>query len=379
MKRLYIIGIMLMCVTACLKAEGTESPGGPDIPKEYTYTPDSLALYLDMNYDSDDEKLEALYDWITHNMSYNVYITFKSKSEAPDEEKEIINTLRKREGVCRQFALLFQRVANQLCIPAFMVNGYTRSSDAISPYPHAWCIAKVGSEWYCYDPTFDMGYTQNQRFVSAPKKVYYRMSPQAFVRNHMPFDPIFQVLSQPLYYQTFDHGEKVQVARPQVNFNDSIKAYSNQTPLEQTRHSIQRVNMNGERNRLIDYYLELSTSNLNIYIANQVRATFIEAMRLQNQAEDKRRDMARKIKSGFNGMEDAQIQQLMDECTSSIEKSDALWHSVKEIPDIYQNNFSQLRVYIDRTRDRVKQVNEIGATYLASKPNKRKAYIKNYM
>lgn len=106
---------------------------------------------------------------------------------------------------------------------------------------------------------------------------------------------------------------------------------------------------------------------------------FIEAMRLQNQAEDKRRDMARKIKSGFNGMEDAQIQQLMDECTSSIEKSDALWRSVKEIPDIYQNNFSQLRVYIDRTRDRVKQVNEIGATYLASKPNKRKAYIKNYM
>lgn len=379
MKRSILLTMVLLTLGVQLHAEVKEPKGGPAIPKEYTYSPDSLALYIDMNYNNDDDKLEALYDWIIHNMSYNVYITFKSNNEAPDELKEICQSLRKREGVCRQFALIFQYVANQLCIPAFMVNGYTRSSNTISPYPHAWCIAKVGKEWYCYDPTFDMGYTRNQRFVSDPKKDYYRMAPQTFVRNHMPFDPIFQALSQPLYYQTFDKGEKVQAARPEVNFNDSIIDFCHQTPLEQTRHSIQRVRKNGEANRLIDYYLELSESNLNIYIINQVRATFIEAMRLQNLAEDKRRDMARKIKSGFKDMDDAQIDQLMKECSGSIEQSDALWRSVKEVPEIYKENFSQLRLYIDRTIDRVRQVNEIGAQYLATKPNKRKSFIRSYM
>ena len=379
MKKYLSIVLVLLSLAAPLLADTTDTKGGPNIPKEYTYSPDSLALYLDMNYANDDQKLEALYEWITHNMSYNVYITFQSKNEAPDEEKEIRTTLRLREGVCRQFALLFERVANALCIPVFMVNGYTRSSNVISPYPHSWCIAKVGSEWYCYDPTFDMGYTENQRFVSDPRKVYYRMAPQVFVRNHMPFDPIFQALPQPLYYQTFDNGEKVQAARQQYNFNDSILIYSRQAPIDQLRRSIQRVRTNGAPNRLIDYFLELSESNLKIYICNQVRATFYESMRLQNLAEDKRREMARKIKAGFKSMTDEDIKDLMEECSSSIKESDALLRSVTEIPDIYKANFAQLRQFIDNTMNRVEQVNEIGSKYLQAKPNKRKEYIRYYM
>lgn len=379
MKKYLSIAFMLLVFAAPLLADRTETKGGPNIPKEYTYSPDSLALYLDMNYTNDDQKLEALYEWITHNMSYNVYITFHSKNEAPDEEKEIRTTLRLREGVCRQFALLFQRVANELCIPVFMVNGYTRSNNVISPYPHSWCIAKVGSEWYCYDPTFDMGYTENQRFISDPKKVYYRMAPQVFVRNHMPFDPIFQALPQPLYYQTFDNGEQVQATRPLCNFNDSIMAYSKQAPIDQLRRSIGRVRHNGEPNRLIDYFLELSESNLKIFICNEVRATFYESMRLQNLAEDKRREMARKIKAGFKNMTDEEIKELMEECSSSIKESDELLRSVTEIPDIYKANFAQLRQFIDNTMNRVEKVNEICASYLQAKPNKRKEIIRQFV
>ena len=224
-----------------------------------------------------------------------------------------------------------------------------------------------------------MGYTQNQRFVSDPKKVYYRMAPQVFVRNHMPFDPIFQALPQPLYYQTFDNGEQMQAMRQPCNFNDSIRIYIRQAPIDQLRGSIRRVRSNGSPNRLIDYFLELSESNLKIYICNQVRATFYESMRLQNLAEDKRREMARKIKSGFKNMTDDQIMELMEECGSSIKESDELLRSVKEIPDIYQTNFAQLRRFIDNTMDRVEQVNEICAKYLQSKPNKRKEYIRQYM
>ena len=60
MKKYLSIVLVLLSLAAPLLADTTDTKGGPNIPKEYTYSPDSLALYLDMNYANDDQKREAL-------------------------------------------------------------------------------------------------------------------------------------------------------------------------------------------------------------------------------------------------------------------------------------------------------------------------------
>lgn len=373
------MSVALICAAATF-AQATEDPerGVLEIPASYTYSPDSLAFYIDSHCKNDDDRLLAVYQWITHTLSYNVFTTFESRNEAPDEEKEIRKTLQSREGVCRQFALLFQRVANQMGIPAYIVHGYTKSNNVISPSPHSWCIAKVGDSWHCYDPTFDMGYISNERFVRRTGLRYYRMAPSVFIRNHIPFDPIWQALDVPCTYDAFDQGGDIP-ARPAINYNDSIRAYSSQTPLEQLSHCIQRMERNGTPNRLVAYYLELSNANRKVHIHNHVVRTFYRSQKLQNDAEDRRHALALRIRSGFKNTTDEQIRQLTAECRELITKAQQELDGLGQVPEKFVANIANLQEFITKTRQRFEELDEISTKYLATQPNKRRAFIRQYM
>lgn len=371
---------LALCGAVHAAAQTQEDPerGVLEIPAAYTYSPDSLAFYIDSHCRNEDDKLLATYQWITHNLSYNVFTTFESRNEAPDEEREIRRTLRTREGVCRQFALLFQRVANQMGIPAFIVHGYTKSNNVISPSPHSWCIAKVGNGWSCYDPTFDMGYISNERFVRRTGLRYYRMAPSAFIRNHIPFDPIWQALDVPSTYDAFDQGSEI-VARPAINFNDSIRAYGSQTPLQQLSHCIRRMEQNGTPNRLVNYYLELSRANMKVHIHNHVVRTFYRSQKLQNDAEDRRHALALRIRSGFKNTTDDQIRQLLTECREMITQAQKELDDLGQVPEKFTASISNLREFITKTHQRFEELESISTQYLATQSNKRRSFIRQYM
>ena len=48
----------------------------PIIPDEYTHSVDSLALYLECNCDTEEEKLKTLYIWMTHTFRYRMFEAF---------------------------------------------------------------------------------------------------------------------------------------------------------------------------------------------------------------------------------------------------------------------------------------------------------------
>ncbi|UBD69777.1 hypothetical protein K6V21_26095 [Bacteroides cellulosilyticus] len=355
-ERLYsCLGVLLLCISTSIVYGRTISstampalaPG--KIPEEYTYSVDSLALYIDSHYDEEKSKVQAVYTWITSNLSYNVYTTFTSRNEVYSEAQELKNTLLTREGVCRQFALLFTRIVEKMGIPAFVINGYTRSkAGVVMPEPHDWCAAKIGAQWYLYDPTFGMGYIDNYQFVQAQSMKYCHVPAEESIQTHMPYDPIWQLLAYPYPYQEFDKGTFQQKPEnPFCNFNDSIQKYLRQPRLNQLISACDRVLRNGQANRLTQYYLQLTQANIGVYRQREVYDIYNKTIKLQNQGCDLLSDFILYRKNGLKPRKSAkEMCGKVDKALQTAIAADSLLHTARNIPQQYASAVRNLQTSI---------------------------------
>ena len=206
LKRFWFLSLMAICMPFYGEAQPSSNRYARvdaailSIPDEYTKKVDTFAEYINRKFKGDEAKMRAIYVWMTHRMAYNVFTTFTSRNEVYSEEKEVQETLSTRKGVCRQFALLFKTLAGKVGIKAYLIDGYGKSGNVVLPEVHEWCVAQVNGEWYFFDPTYDTGYIEDYRFVSAPDDVYFKQLPERFIQTHMPFDPLWQFLKRPYSY-----------------------------------------------------------------------------------------------------------------------------------------------------------------------------------
>lgn len=209
---------------------------------------------------------------MTANMKYNVYTTFESRNDIYSEEKDVRNTLKTRSGVCRNFALVFKTVADMLDIPAFVVEGYVKAEGTLMTDPHAWCCAKVNGQWFLYDVTFGMGSIANNQFTSNPNMNYCQVTPIRMLQNHMPFDPIWQLIDRPYPFHLYDKSSSLPPASTEkaINYNDTIRAYTRLTKVQQQIDVNRRIKANGTPNPLVDYFLQLTQSNIQVYKGQEI-------------------------------------------------------------------------------------------------------------
>lgn len=351
-------------------------PAAPDIPEAYTRSADSLALYIDACYDNDTDKAQAIYSWIAHNMTYNVYTTFTSRNEVYSEAKDLQETLRTRTGICKQFALLFKTVAEKVGIPAYIVSGYNKFNGALLPSPHEWCAAKIGAQWYFYDPTFGMGYIDsNSQFVHDPTLKYCHADPRQLIRTHMPYDPIWQLLEQPYRYEEFDKDTYNPQAdpRPVCHFNDSILAYTRQTRSEQLAAGYNRALRNGTPNPLVDYYLELTQANIKIYQQQKVYDIYKEAMKLQNMGADLANDFIRYRRQAFQPeREEDEVRGLLRQASEAASTADSLMHTAGPVPDQYASAMANLQSSIDKLTEQIGDQQAFVELYYSTPSKQRK-------
>lgn len=343
-KKLYIAIMLLMVGLGYGRAAVT-------IPDAYTHSVDSLAMYIDCNCNNDREKVETIYTWIINNLNYNLYTTFTSRNEPYSEERELAHTLQTREGVCRQFARLFIRVAERMGIPAYVVSGYNRhSTGGIMPEPHDWVAAKVNAKWYLYDPTFGMGYVENYKFFRRPQMKYCHMDPKEMIKTHMPYDPIWQLLPQPLTFDEFDNGLPHKPSAIDCNFNDSIIAYTALPWIQQLVTAHRRVMSNGKGNRLTLYFLQLTESNIKVYRKQRVVNAHNAAMKYQNSAVDLYDAFINYKEASFKPVKEEElVRNMLAKAEQAIREAERLHRSVIEIPEEYESAMSNLGASIAET------------------------------
>jgi transglutaminase/protease-like cytokinesis protein 3 len=193
-----------------------------NIPASQTATSAAIADYINSHFQTDQQKIAAIYSWITRNIKYDAdSIHYVILDE--DNQERVSFALRRKRGVCENFAALFTDLATQCGINSFVVEGFTKQGGVIDRSGHVWCIAFVNNKWGLYDPTWDAGRVGNIAFD--PHFRYFNVAPEDFVQSHLPFDPIYQLLHYPVNYKDFAAGNARQdFSEKYFNYGDSLKA-----------------------------------------------------------------------------------------------------------------------------------------------------------
>lgn len=114
------------------------------------YTAESLAVAksyeLCEGLETDQEKLEAIYDWVSSNVLYDyVKAITVQKTYMPDVDE----TLTTKLGICFDYASLTACMLRVQGIPTKLVIGTCLPQNQY----HAWNLAKVGDVWILLDAT----------------------------------------------------------------------------------------------------------------------------------------------------------------------------------------------------------------------------------
>lgn len=173
-------------------------------PKEACENLGTLAHYLKGNGKfTEPEKARAIYTWITHNIVYNHSIIEQNLLGTRENTlmQQAENVLAQRSGVCEGYANLYKALANANGLSAEIVTGKVRREDGSIPdIGHAWIAIRLNNEWYLSDPTWGAGYYDPDAGVHFPPSddQYFLVDPTAMVRDHYPFDPIWQLNRFPM-------------------------------------------------------------------------------------------------------------------------------------------------------------------------------------
>jgi len=238
-----------------------------NIPASQTNSTADIAAYVNKNFDTDDKKVRAIYTWVISHIRYSTDSIHRVILNE-DRDQLVTFALRRRKGVCENFAAIFDDICRKSGLRSFAVEGYTKQNSSVDRTPHAWNIVYVDKKWSAYDPTWDAG--QSSTFYQPVRANYFKIDPSVFIQTHMPFDPMFQLLDYPLTYKEFNSGNiRAKNGEMYFNYTDSISEYEKAKPLERYIGATQRIQNNGAVNNMIS--TKLSQLRLEIEIIYQVK------------------------------------------------------------------------------------------------------------
>ncbi|MEO6730843.1 MAG: transglutaminase domain-containing protein [Ferruginibacter sp.] len=208
------------------------------IPEMQTKSTASIASYINSNFKTDQEKIRAIYTWVVTNIRYDTDSMLPINWSLYPEERNAA-TLRRRKGVCENYAALFTDIAQKSGFQSFVVSGHTRYAGLANSAGHSWSAVNLQEQWYLCDPTWDASHAGNTQ--------WFLVSPAQFIETHVPFDPLWKLLEHP--EAAYDFRKEVSKRnRPAYNFKDSVKIFLQLDSLQQLEASTRRIRQAGLEN-----------------------------------------------------------------------------------------------------------------------------------
>lgn len=254
------------------------------IPKTSVSNTNDIAAYVKSNFSTDNEKVRAVFYWITQTINYDVP-AMNSNKQYESEDQIIDEVLKTKKGVCGHYATLFSRICNSAGVKTVVVLGISKQNGKIDDLSHAWNVCFLNGKWQIIDPTWGSGEIINGKYVRKLNDTYFLRSPEKSILERFPFDPIWQLLNSPFSFDDFVKGKySADKSKSQINFIDSISIYEKQTEFDQKLSVIQRIESYNPINSQILQYLSDLKSELNVFQSNQSIEIFNAATQSLNQA-----------------------------------------------------------------------------------------------
>ncbi|WP_205504592.1 transglutaminase domain-containing protein [Rufibacter psychrotolerans] len=227
-----------------LQAPAPEAMAAPAIPAAQTRTTHGIAQYINQRYKTPQEKIKAIYFWLAINIAYDVQ-GLTTSPRYYERQALIRQTLQTRKALCQGYAEVFLDLCTKTGLKAHLITGFVIPSGTSTPMSHAWGAAQINGKWYLFDPTWGAGLLQGNLFVPRVNPRYFMVPPATMVKTHLPFDPLWQLLPQPLTYQEFLAGQaKPSRPRPTFHFLDSVAAYEASSDRAKLRGTLRRMEAN---------------------------------------------------------------------------------------------------------------------------------------
>lgn len=253
------------------------------IPVRSTYSTDAIADYINAHFETDEEKIRAVFYWIASNIGYDVakMVALNNKEVLENNSTRI---LKSKKGVCSDYTKIFKEIANKVGIETNTISGYTKQNGKVDTMSHAWCASKIDNQWYVFDPTWGSGYVNNGRFVAAFDNQYFKANPSEIIASHMPYDYMWQFLNYPISNQEFyNGGTGVDKLKKRFDFEAEISKYYKSSEMEQLIGSSARIKKNGVVNMMILNQLTYEKSKIEYYKQVKTSIYFNTVVSLYNE------------------------------------------------------------------------------------------------
>lgn len=211
-------------------------------PERYAQSVEKLAAYLTEPANNDFEKVRSFYVWLSKNIAYDVDL-FRRYRPGTSLEIEPMDVLKQGKAVCQGYADLFNALCKQARLESRMIPGYSkgfanRNRKDFNTADHAWNSVLIDGQWYLLDATWGAGGLNDKMEYKAQfNEKYFLTAPEIFIKDHMPEQPMWQLLDCPVSIQAFASGdEAIQQAIDRGNncipFQEKIAEFDAMSPVD---------------------------------------------------------------------------------------------------------------------------------------------------
>jgi len=262
MKPLFSILIVLFHVSFCYSADYSKiDKQSASVPPNLK-TAEEIAVYLTKNLNNPTDKTRAIYYWISHNIRYDMEMLTSNKSVTTTQEL-VVDVLKRRQGVCANYAELFHTCCKSVGIESYVINGFTKFDGKLATISHAWNGVVIDGKYYFIDVTWAAGQEDNGKYIHEFNDQYFLIQPSEFIKTHMPFDPIWQFSNNPLSNKEFESNNFAKLNKPSdYNFSDSIKSLISLKPIDKLIRETSRITKSGLTNSLVREFASMNQQNI---------------------------------------------------------------------------------------------------------------------
>jgi hypothetical protein len=260
-------------------------------PKAF-WPPEKLAKRISIDFHSDSAKARAIFTWMAKHIAYDVqkYKLIKARKYSDPLTNQIkpfnlatyhrkcaLRTLRKKKGVCGDYAILYDRLCELTGVPSEVIEGIAKNQPQdIGKMPfgvdHGWNAVKINNTWRLLDVTWGAGgVDDNGNFIRRFKPQYFFTPPDLFFLNHFPRaskwlltdknDSTFALL--PLYHQL---TREIEFISPAVGVINNKSKYGIQFVIRASDHVLITYRYNRSNTSFAEYMETTATDGLVSFI-----------------------------------------------------------------------------------------------------------------
>lgn len=339
------------------------------IPDNLTHSTSSIANYINSNFDTDSEKIRAIFYWTASNINYDLDNLYGAKANKSNENA-INKALETRKGVCINFAEIFNEIAYKVGIESVIIEGYTKQNGAVDNLAHAWCGAKIDNKWYVFDPTWGSGGVYKGKFLKKINNYYFKAEPNKIISSHMPFDYMWQFLHYPITNQEFYSGKtSINKTKNPFDFEKEISEYENLSEIDKLIASAKRIEKNGVKNTMIFERLSSKKREIEYHKQKTVVEEFNTIVNFYNEGIHEFNSFINYKNKQFKPfIPDEEIRRMIDDPMEKLLKCQELIDNLGEIDKKNLSNVNAIRKALAETLQQVEE-QELFVTKYLSKSN----------